>query len=134
MRSTELIQKEESADQNAERDPEVRIGGDGAKQIAASGAVGGHERIAYRTAVLGASTSLRHLFAGSSGGLSAIRRHKTKATDLFDRWPKKRPGCGLERHLQAELDLAGVAKGIDARAIAGPECFFIRRSSVVDRA
>jgi hypothetical protein len=46
MRSTELVQKEEAADENAERDPEVKIGGDGAEQVAASGVVGGHEWIA----------------------------------------------------------------------------------------
>jgi hypothetical protein len=85
MRSTELIQKDEAADENAERDPEVKIGGNGAKQVAASGVVGGHEWIAYRTAVLGASASLRYLSAGGAWGILSVMARFRQIDQILER-------------------------------------------------
>jgi hypothetical protein len=39
--STELIQEEEAAEQHTERNPEMKVGGDGAKQITGTGSLAG---------------------------------------------------------------------------------------------
>jgi hypothetical protein len=55
MSSTELIQEEETADEDDERNPEVDIGGDGAKQTWVSSGFGSgrhcHLRLIVQTAV-----------------------------------------------------------------------------------